>query len=51
LEWNYLEEIMTFRFVIVKGGAIHAYLGNNMVAFKKQIMGIASLVKEIRVWL
>jgi hypothetical protein len=26
---------------------IHAYLGCNMVAFKKQLMGGASLIKEM----
>jgi hypothetical protein len=34
-----------WRFVLRKGNAIHAYLGCNIIAIQKQLVGIASLDK------
>jgi hypothetical protein len=34
-------------FVIIKGNVIHACLGYNIIAIQEQLMGIASLIKEI----
>jgi hypothetical protein len=35
------------RFVIIKDGAIHVHLSNNIVVIQKQVMGIASQIKTM----
>jgi hypothetical protein len=35
------------RFVIIKGGGIHAYLSSSIDATQKQLMGIALILEEM----
>jgi hypothetical protein len=37
------------RFVIIKSNMTHTYLGHNIIAVQKQLMGIVSLIYEVSV--